>query len=93
MSNKAKRYLLILAVLLALAAFVGYQFISQWLVLRDLRAENAALTRELNSLQNNNEHLQQEIDKSSTDSFIERMARQLLGWVKPGEIKIVDGTQ
>jgi len=30
---------------------------------------------------------------SQTDSFIRRMARELLGWVEPGDTKIVDESE
>jgi cell division protein FtsB len=90
MSSKAKRYLAILGVLLVLATFVGYQFVSQWTILQALNAEKATKQQLLDTKTSQNEALQKDLDDSSTDSFVERMAREILGWVKPGEIKIVD---
>ena len=33
--------------------------------------------------------LDDELENAGTDSFIERMAREILGWIKPGEEKFV----
>lgn len=93
--KKNNRYALTLAtaillVAAAAAAFVGYQFVSQWMTLRELNVEKATLMAQLDSIDGKNEQLKKDIEESNTDSFIERMARELLGWVKPGEIKIVD---
>lgn len=95
MKKKSNRFALlvataILVIAIVAVAFVGYQFVNQWLTLRELNAEKAALTTQLNSVNGQNDTLKKEIQDSSTDSAIERLARELLGWVKPGEIKIVD---
>jgi cell division protein FtsB len=90
MSKKAKRYLIVLGVLLVLATFVGYQFLTQWTSLQTLNAEKATLSAQLDTAKDQNDQLQKDIKDSTSDSFIERMAREILGWVKPGEIKIVD---
>jgi cell division protein FtsB len=58
--------------------------------LNELKTEQAALNGQLGDVNDKNAALQKNIDESGTDSFIERLARELLGWVKPGEIKIVE---
>ncbi len=90
MSKKARRYLLVLAALIAVSAFVGFQFFRDYQNLQALNAEKAAVTAELDTKTKQNEDLQTKLGDSDSDSFVERMARELLGWVKPGEIKIVD---
>ena len=90
MSKRARRYLLVLAVLIAVSAFVGFQFFRDYQNLQALNAEKAARTAELDAKTQNNEELQAKLDDSSSDSFVERVARELLGWVRPGEIKIVE---
>ena len=95
MKKRKNRYAMalasvILAVAVTVVAFVGYQFVSQWVTLRNLNAQKATLTAQLNDLNGKNDGLKKDIEESTTDSFIERMARELLGWVKPGEYKIVD---
>ena len=83
------RVIIALAVLVAVL-FVGYQFFYQWSNLRALNAQKAELQSKLDTVNGKNDALKQEIKDSGSDSFVERMARELLGWVKPGEIKIVD---
>ncbi len=90
MSKKARRYLLVLAALISVSAFVGFLFFRDYQNLQTLNAEKAAITAELDSKTKDNEELQAKLNDSGSDSFVERMARELLGWVKPGEIKIVD---
>jgi cell division protein FtsB len=37
-----------------------------------------------------NEQLHQEVEYTKTDDFVVQKARELLGYVKPGEVKFVD---
>jgi cell division protein FtsB len=90
MSKKARRYLLLLAALLALAVFVGYQFYREYRKLQSLNEEKAQVLIQKDAIDQKNQETQQEIADTQSDSFIERMAREMLGWVKSGEIKIVD---
>ncbi len=89
MQGKANARVILLLAALAAALFVGYQFFYQWTNLRALKAQKAELQDTLAVVEEKNDDLQKDIDASNTDSFVERMARELLGWVKPGEKKIV----
>lgn len=95
MKKKNNRYALLVAAIVMVAvvggfAFFGFQIIRDLVTLNELKAEQTALSEQLDSVNDKNAALQKEIDESGTDSFIERLARELLGWVKPGEIKIVE---
>lgn len=95
MKKKNNRYALLVAAIVMLAvvggfAFFGFQIIRDLVTLNELKAEQATLNGQLGDINDKNAALQKEIDESGTDSFIERLARELLGWVKPGEIKIVE---
>lgn len=95
MKKKNNRYALLVAAIVMVAvvggfAFFGFQIIRDLVTLNELKAEQTALSEQLGSVNDKNAALQKEIDESGTDSFIERLARELLGWVKPGEIKIVE---
>lgn len=81
---------MILAALLVLAAFVGIQFYREAQKNQVLAAEKANLNTELNKINAENTAKQQELDESKTDAWAEEQAREKLGMVKPGEIKIVD---
>jgi cell division protein FtsB len=56
-----------------------------------LQEQKEILAGQLGEIQEENEKLKEEISFSNTPDFIERMARTILGWVKPGEIKYVVG--
>ncbi len=95
MKKKNNRYALLVAAIVILAvvgglAFFGFQIIRDLVTLNELKAEQAVLNGQLGDVNDKNAALQKDIDESGTDSFIERLARELLGWVKPGEIKIVE---
>lgn len=90
MNKKAKRYLLILAGIIVFAAFVGFQFYREWQKLQSLEKEKAAQTVTLDAIKSDNQTKQQELEDSATDAAVERAAREVLGWVKKGDIKIVD---
>lgn len=77
--------------IIAAALYVGFVFLKHWKNLQALQAQRDALAQQLDDLQEENEALRREIDFSKTPDFIERMAREILGWVKPGEIKFVEG--
>ncbi len=85
----ARKIPLLLAGLL-LAGYMAYLFMGQWLLLKDLNTQKTKLQAQEAQLEKQNIALEQDIAFSKTDSFVERMARELLGWVKPGEIKIAE---
>jgi cell division protein FtsL len=54
-----------------------------------LRREAATLVREREDIRRQNAQLREEIRLLSTPEYIERLAREQLGLVKPGEIAII----
>jgi cell division protein FtsB len=52
-------------------------------------AEVARLERQAAALQRTNESLADRADELREDAFLERLARQCLGMVKPGEVAFV----
>ena len=55
-----------------------------------LHQQTGQLQQQLEQLHRENEQLQNDLDYSQTDSFIERMAREIFGWVHSGDIKFAD---
>jgi cell division protein FtsB len=55
----------------------------------DQRAQRQQLAQEVQQLQQQNAHLQQRIDQLHDPVELERLARECLGMVDPGEIVIV----
>jgi cell division protein FtsL len=72
-------------VLLALAVAFGGAYWDEY----QLGREAAGLTRELERLQRQNAQLREEIRLLNTPEYIERLAREQLGLVKPGEIAVI----
>jgi cell division protein FtsB len=89
MSGK-KKFLIVMIALLVVASFVAYQFMIQLNTLRAVRAEAAAQHEILNTKQAETAQLQQDNKEAKSDSWVVQMARDILGWVLPGEVKIVD---
>jgi cell division protein FtsB len=88
--NKKPWIMLLLAAVLVLAGLIGFQFFKQWENLREINAAKAEQSAQLQALKAQNDSMQQALEDSKTDSFVIRMAHELLGWVMKGEIKIVD---
>jgi hypothetical protein len=93
--NKGKKnnmpvILALLAVMLVIAGFVGFQFFKEWANLREIDAGNTAGTAQLDKINSQNDDLKGALEESNTDAFVIRMAHEVLGWVFKGEIKIVD---
>jgi cell division protein FtsL len=54
-----------------------------------LRREAARLERQVQTLRRENAQLREEIRRLHTPAYIERLAREQLGLVKPGEIPVI----
>ena len=54
-----------------------------------LEAEEEQLNAELEEKELEKERLEHMIDYAGTDSYVEQVAREVLGWVKEGETKYV----
>jgi len=70
--------------------YVGYLFLDSFYTLRQVRAERDEVQAQLQQTQAQHDALQRDRDYAGTDAFIQEMARELLGWVFPGEYKIVE---
>ena len=63
--------------------YIGY--VRQELTMNKIHKDIEAKQTQLNELQDKNKKLQDEVNQSSTDEYIERMARERLGMIKNGE--------
>jgi cell division protein FtsL len=55
----------------------------------ELKQEALALERRIDSLKTENRQLKQKLEYYRSDQFIERVAREDLGLVKPGDVAVV----
>lgn len=87
---KPRFYLLLMMVLLAV--FLGVYLSQSGFMSR--RAEQIAqLEAQRNLAEQQNAELERKIAFSKTDEYVERVAREELGLLKPGEIRYVPGTE
>ncbi len=73
-------------VLLLVALWVGFSFAKSGLANRRLRQEIDALEKRLVVLELRKEDLEREIEEWKSPENVERVAREQLGLVKPGEV-------
>jgi cell division protein FtsB len=74
---------------LIVAGYACHTLISQEITYSSLRSEKARLEAEMEAALSNREVLKKRIDALNTDEYIEKVAREQLGLVKPGEVPYV----
>ena len=72
-------------VTIILIAIFCISYIRQEITMNKIQKEIEAKQTQLNELESKNKKLQDEVNQSSTDQYIERMARERLGMIKAGE--------
>ncbi|MDM0448597.1 septum formation initiator family protein [Clostridium perfringens] len=72
-------------VIIILIAILVISYVRQELTMNKIHEDIEAKQTQLNELQDKNKKLQDEVNQSSTDEYIERMARERLGMIKDGE--------
>lgn len=89
--KKKSRRLKIMNILLVGAIFVfGYAIVRQELKLHRIKDETKGLSSYHAQLQDEQKLLQAKIEDSSSDEAIKAQARDTLGWVQKGDIKLKD---
>jgi len=68
--------------------FVGSSAVRLWTLNNDINTEIQKLNNEKASLLNQQKQLEEEIVRLNTPSYIEQLAREELGLVRPGEVRI-----
>lgn len=88
--KRKKGLRLIHMVLVFMFIYVVVIFNHQRLLMKDLNYKKAMKQEEMDLLQQQIDELNEEIQKSGTLEFIEKVAREELGMVKPREIIYID---
>jgi cell division protein FtsB len=71
--------------------YAGFVFARNYKTYVSLQDQLVETSEELYDVQEENEQLKQEVEYTKTDDYIVQKARELLGYVKPGEVKYVEG--
>lgn len=74
------------ALLLSLVLYFAYSSSKQVQLALELRAKLDRVNKEIAATQQRTEELRREIEYLKSDAYIEKVAREELGLVKPGEI-------
>lgn len=78
-------------VIIGFAIFFVFSYVRQLITMNRIKQEISDKQTQLEEVQQKNERLQDEVDKINSDSedYLEKLARERLGMVKPGE-KVVN---
>lgn len=87
---KRRRIMLVVLVLVPIIIYGIYVFSSHMRSYNTLQKQRIIAQDKLSKAKYENEQLQQEVEYTKTDDFVVQKARELLGYVKPGEVKFVD---
>jgi len=81
----------VIAVVLSL--LLGWELISSFNQLKALNVERAAAQEQLEVIEEENESLEKQVETAQTDDYIIRMARKILGWVFPDDVRIIEDSE
>lgn len=87
--RKRKKRSVAKLILLGLIIWLGYTFGRGFVEHHRLSQEIAKLTNEIQALELRNAQIREEIERHRSEEYIERVAREKLGLVKPGETRFI----
>lgn len=82
-------------IIIGLAGIFIFSYIRQGITMNRIEKEIRSKQTQLDDAKQKNERLQDEVDKINSDSsdYLERLARERLGMIKPGEKVVNNGTE
>ncbi|WP_027625375.1 FtsB family cell division protein [Clostridium lundense] len=78
------------AFFITLIFYVCYVFVNQQITINNIKAQINEKNVEMEKLKEKNRKLQDEVNMSKTDLYIEKLAREKLKLIKPGENPVVN---
>lgn len=73
-----------------LTFYVCYIFVNQQITIRNIKAQISEKNIEMEKLREKSRRLQDEVNMSKSDLYIEKLAREKLKLIKPGESPVVN---
>ncbi|WP_138203439.1 FtsB family cell division protein [Haloimpatiens lingqiaonensis] len=67
-------------------------FISQQVTIAKIKEENNQKKQELSTLKKKNNELQDQVNMSKSDNYIEKIAREKLNFIKKGETPVINNS-
>ncbi|MBA5851981.1 septum formation initiator family protein [Clostridium sp. cel8] len=77
-------------IVLLLVLYVGYIFVSQQITMWNIKKEINNKYVEEQKIKQKNIKLQDEVKMSTSDMYIEKLARERLGFIKQGETPVIN---
>ncbi|MCI1944589.1 FtsB family cell division protein [Clostridium luticellarii] len=75
---------------LLLILYIGYIFISQQIIMHNIKEQIAERRTDEQRAKVKNQRLQDEVKMSVSDMYIEKLAREKLGLIKQGETPVIN---
>lgn len=89
--KKAKKKIGIVRIIFfAMLLYIMVIMINQNKMMKELEGKKMVLQKEIHTLENEIEDLNTELENSDSLEFVEKVAREELGMVKPREIIVID---
>lgn len=85
-----KRFTLKNVAILVLLFVFFISFVKQEVAMKNLKKDIQVQQQELDKVREKNERLKEEEAQSKSEEYIEKMARERLGMVKPGEKSVIN---
>lgn len=79
-----------LVIIICILIFFGVIFIKQQIIINRLNKEYKQYNDQLSKIKMQNEQLNEQFNIMKREDYIEKLARDKLGLVKPGEILFID---
>ena len=84
--RKRRRFSFMLFCICVVLVYFGYTYSIQSAQLKELLAQEQALLERFQALQDEIDYLQREVELLGTDEYIEKLARERLGLVRPQDV-------
>lgn len=88
--RKSKSRAIWIGILLVVGIYVGATLYQQQQEMKDLKQQEEAYLKEIEKLQQDIDHLNQQLEISNDDQYIEKIAREQLKMIGSDEIIIID---
>jgi cell division protein FtsB len=89
---KKKRFNLKYVIYVLAMCYVGYILVSQQVAINRVNYDIDKYKEQNKKIEETNSYLKDQIDFAKTDEYKEKMAREKIGLIKPGEtVYIIDG--
>lgn len=88
--RKKKKFSKVKIILFGIVVYVMAIIINQNIMMKDLESKKTLLTNDIHILEDEIKEMNEELDNSDSLEFVEKIAREKLGMVKPREIIVID---